>query len=150
MEAAFIVPDFAVLATKLLERARTRGLARIVTLRRLDTTPPEPAMPWRGPVEPRATPAATLSVTACFVDPSSARDLELSAELVDWLKRAQQVAIMASASDLGDFSEVVDTDASVWRIEGVSTLKPGPMRLVHFVGVPGEASARNSAALALG
>jgi hypothetical protein len=126
--------DFAALATRLIERARANGLARIVTLRRLDATPPDPQTPWLPPADPRAT-ATTLVVTGVFVDPSSARELGLEAQLVDWLKRAQQIAIVASTADLSTFSELVDTDASVWRIEGVSTLAPGPTRLVHFVGV---------------
>jgi hypothetical protein len=126
--------DFAALAAKLVERARARGLARVVTLRRLVATPPDPQTPWLPPADPRAG-AVTLSVTAVFVEPSSARELGLNAELVDWLKRAQQVAIIASTSDLSAFSELVDTDASLWRVVGVSTLAPGDTRLLHFLGV---------------
>lgn len=127
--------DFAALATKLLERAHARGLARTVTLRRLNYTPPDPQQPWLPPADPRATPAATLAITAAFVHPSSARELGLEARLTDWVKRAQQIAIVAHVDDLSTYSELLDTDASVWRIEGVSTLRPGPTRLVHFLGV---------------
>lgn len=105
-----------------------------VTLRRLDTTPPDPLQPWRGPVDPRAS-ATTLDVDAVFVEPSSQQMLGVNAELVDWLKRAQQIAIVASSDDLSVYSELVDTDASVWRVVGVSTLNPGGTRVLHYVGV---------------
>jgi hypothetical protein len=125
--------DFAALAAKLVERARSRGLARIVTLRQLVATPPDPQTPWLPPADPRAG-AVTLAVTAVFVDPSSERELGLRVELIDWLKRAMQIAIIASPEDLSTFSELVD-DAEVWRVVGVSTLRPGPTRIVHFLGV---------------
>lgn len=127
--------DFAALAARLIERARTQGLARVVTLRRLNSTPPDPQTPWLPPADPRAAPAATLSVTAVFVEPSSVQELGLNAQLVDWMKRAQQIAIVAHPDDLSTYSELVDADANLWRVEGVSTLQPGPTRLVHFVGV---------------
>jgi hypothetical protein len=126
--------DFAALAIQLIENARVQGLARIVTLRRLVATLPDPQTPWIPPADPRAG-AVTLAVTACFVEPSSLQTLGgPNAQLVDWLKRAQQIAIVAHPDDLGSFSEVVD-GAEVWRVVGVSTLNPGGTRLLHFVGV---------------
>jgi hypothetical protein len=103
-----------------------------VTLRQLDTTPPDPDQPWRGPVDPRA---AALAVDAVFVEPSSLQTLGVNVQLLDWLKRAQQTAIVATSADLSEFSELVDTDSSVWRVVGVSTLNPGGTRILHFVGV---------------
>ena len=105
-----------------------------VTLRRLDTTPPDPDMPWRGPVDPRAS-ATTLDVNAVFVEPSSLQTLGVNTQLLDWLARAQQVALVALDQDLTGFSELVDTDSSVWRVVGVSTLNPGGTRVLHFVGI---------------
>lgn len=126
--------DFAALAIQLIENARAQGLARIVTLRRLNSTPPNPAEPWVPAADPRAG-AVTLAVTACFVEPSSLQNLGgPNAQLVDWVKRAQQIAIVAHPDDLSTFSELVD-GAEVWRVVGASTLKPGGTRLLHFVGV---------------
>lgn len=124
---------YAPLAAAALELVAEFG--KTITLRRLNVTPPDPDMPWRGPVDPRATPAETLSVAAVFVEPSSQQYLGVNATLLDWLKRAQQLAIVASTSDLSAFSELVDTDSSVWRVVGVSTLNPGGTRLLHYVGV---------------
>lgn len=114
--------------------ALVADFGKAVTLRRLDTTPPDPSKPWRGPVDPRATPAEELEVNAVFVEPSSLQTLGVNAQLVDWLKRAQQIAIVASTLDLSGFSELVD-GSDVWRVVGVSTLNPGGTRLLHFVGV---------------
>jgi len=107
---------------------------KAVTLRRLVSTPPDPQTPWLPPADPRAG-ATTLAVTAVFAEPSSLQNLGgPNAQLVDWVKRAQQIAIVAHPDDLSTFSELVD-GAEVWRIVGVSTLNPGGTRLLHFVGV---------------
>jgi hypothetical protein len=66
--------DFAALATKLLERARSRGLARVVTLCWFDATPPKSAISWIPAVDPRAH-SVTLAVTAVFNVGAEARDL---------------------------------------------------------------------------
>lgn len=108
---------------------------KAVSLRRLNSTPPDPSMPWLPPADPRAVPAETLAVDAVFIEPSSLRTLGLNAKLVDWLPRAQQIAVVASSADLGGFSELVDTDTSIWRVVGLSTLNPGGTRLLHYVGV---------------
>lgn len=107
---------------------------RAVTLRRLNSTPPDPAKPWRGPVDPRAA-AITLAVSAVFVEPSSLQTLGLNAEMVDWVAHCEQVAIVASPDDLRDYSELLDSDASAWRIVGVSALQPATLRLLSYVGV---------------
>lgn len=125
--------DYAAIAQTALELVTEFGKA--ITLRRLDTTPPDADMPWRGPVDPRATPAEELDVAAVMVEPSSLQTLGVNVKLIDWLPRAQQIAIIASTSDLSAFSELVDTDTSVWRCVGVSALNPAGTRLLHYVGV---------------
>jgi hypothetical protein len=124
--------DYSALAAKAQELVTRFG--RAVTLRRLNVTPPDPAKPWRGPADARAG-AFTLTVSAVFVEPSSLQQLGLNADLVDWVAKSQNVAIVAAPQDLRDFSELLDTDSSVWRITGVSTLQPAADRLLHFVGV---------------
>lgn len=124
--------DYSEVAATAQELVTEFGKA--VTLRRLNATPPNPAEPWLPPVDPRVG-AATLAVSAVFVEPSSLQNLGgPNAQLVDWLKRAQQIAIIAHPDDLSSFSELVD-GADVWRVVGVSTLNPGGTRLLHYVGV---------------
>lgn len=124
--------DYSELATTAQELVAEFGKA--VTLRRLSATVPNPAEPWVPAADPRAG-ATTLAVTACFVEPSSMTQLGgPNALLVDWVKRSQQVAIVAHPDDLSTFSELVD-GVEVWRVVGVSTLNPGGTRLLHFVGL---------------
>lgn len=106
-----------------------------VVLRQLDVSAPDPSMPWRGPANPRATPLALLAVSAVFVEPSSLQTLGVNTALIDWLPRAQQVAIVSNPNDLTSFNELLDTDASAWRVVGVGSLNPGGVRLLHYVGV---------------
>lgn len=124
--------DYSELATTAQELVIEFGKA--VTLRRLVSAPPDPQTPWLPPVDPRAG-ATTLAVTAVLVEPSSLQNLGgPNAQLVDWVKRASQIAIIAHPDDISTFSELVD-GSEVWRVVGVSTLNPGGTRLLHFVGV---------------
>lgn len=107
---------------------------RSVALRVLDSSAPDPAMPWRGPTNPR-TAAVSQQFDAVFVEPSSLQKLGVNTDLLDWLPRAQQVAIIAHPGELVSFHELVDTDTSIWRIVGVSMLKPALVPLLHYVGV---------------
>lgn len=124
--------NYAPIAAKAIELVTKFG--RAVSLRRLNLTPPDPQKPWRGPADARAG-AFSLPVSAVFVEPSSLQQLGLNSDQLDWVSKSQNVAIVASPQDLRDFSELLDTDSSVWRIMGVSTLQPAADRLLHFVGV---------------
>lgn len=117
-------------AANLVER-----FGRAITLRKLAKTNPDPLKPWRGESDPRAAPFETLPAFGVFVDPGSERELGLSSDLIDWLPKAQQIAIVASQEDLQGFDELVDAGAVLWRVVGIKTLQPGAVRLVHFVGV---------------
>lgn len=125
--------NYGPIAAKAAELVTRFGKA--VTLRRLNTTAPDSDAPWRGATDPRAVPAATLVVDAVFVEPSSLRTLGLNAEVVDWVPRCSKVAIISHSSDLRDYGELLETDATTWRVVGVSTLDPGGTRLLHYVGV---------------
>ena len=135
--------DYSELVTTAQELVAEFG--RVVTLRRLNAAPPDPTKPWIPADNPREAagflPGSTepsfaeLEVTAVFAEPSSLQNLGgPNAQLVDWVKRAQQVAIIAHPDDLSTFSELVD-GAEVWRVVGCSTLNPGGTRLLHFVGL---------------
>jgi hypothetical protein len=134
--------DYSELVTTAQELVAEFGKG--VTLRRLNSVPPDPSKPWIPASNPRepapflpggAEPFVELEVTAVFAEPSSLQSLGgPNAQLVDWVKRAQQVAIIAHPDDLSTFSELVD-GAEVWRVVGCSTLNPGGTRLLHYLGV---------------
>jgi hypothetical protein len=124
--------DYAELATTAQELVTEFGKG--VTLRRLNATPPDPQTPWLPPADPRAG-ATTLAVMGVFAEPSSLQNLGgPNAQLVDWVKRASQIAIIAHPDDISTFSELVD-GSEVWRVVGCSTLNPGGTRLLHFLGL---------------
>lgn len=125
--------DYSEVAATAIELVTEFG--KPITLQRLDVTPPDTDKPWRGPADPRGTPAATLDVSAVFVEPGSLQELGVNAKLLDWVARSEQIAVIAAPQDLREFSELVDTDSTTWRITGVSTLSPSTTRLLHFVGV---------------
>ena len=124
--------DYGPIAAKAIELVTKFG--RAITLRRLNLTPPDPSKPWRGPADARAG-AFSLTVSGVFVEPSSLQKLGLNADMLDWVPKCSNVAIVAAPQDLREFSELLDADSSVWRIMGVSTLQPAADRLLHFVGV---------------
>jgi hypothetical protein len=124
--------DYSGLAATAQELVTEFGKA--VTLRRLDTVPPNPSEPWVPPADPRAG-ATTLAVTAVFVEPSSLQNLGgPNTQLDDWVRRSQQIAIVAAPEDLSSFSELID-GADLWRVVGCSTLNPGGTRILHYVGL---------------
>lgn len=128
--AAFNYAKMGARAVQLVQRYGTT-----VTLRRLDNTPSDPAKPHLGPVDPEANATELAGLYAVFVEPSDTSKLGTEIQKADWLKRAQKIAIVAAVQNPEDYSTLVDADGTVWRIEGVSTLRPGSITLLHFVGV---------------
>lgn len=108
---------------------------RAVTFIQHDQTLSDPAKPWKGPADPRATPASTSNQVAVFVEPFSATELGLSSIQTDLIKRSDQIMIVAAGVvDLSQFQEVLD-DGVYWIITGIETLRPGTTTLLFFVGV---------------
>lgn len=111
---------------------------RTVTILRFDRTLADTAKPWRGPSDPRATPDATATLVAVFVEPSSAVQLGISSPDSDLIKGSEQIMIVAPGAafseDLATFNEVVDGTIN-YRITTTETLKPGDITLLYFIGV---------------
>lgn len=134
LRARCSVVDFTrLLATA--QRLITKN-GRSVTFISLDETPPDPAKPWDGPTDPRATPSSTLVVDAVNVDAASAVRLGLVAESSDLLKRAESFLIVSAGAnvDLKLFQQVLD-EGVYWNIEGVNQLRPASITVVSFVGL---------------
>jgi hypothetical protein len=125
--------DYSEMVALALELVTEFG--REVTLIELAESVSDPTQPWLGNTAPRTTPAAELTVMAVFVEPSRLDDLGTSALGEDFLRRVSQIAIIASTEDLDDFDEILDSDSSRWRVERVSSLKPGPVNLLHYLGL---------------
>lgn len=124
-------------ANKALNLIAAKG--RPVTFIKLDTDATDSAKPWRGNVDPRATPEASVQTSAVFVPPASASSLGLSRRLDQEVKRVEQIAIVSTGgteqTDLSAMDEMVDTDTSRWKISFVETLKPASTNILYFVGL---------------
>lgn len=122
--------EFAELAEEEIAEA-----GRFVTLVQLGDTPTDPLKPWLGNTAARATPKRSEAVMAVFVEPSIMDKLGFNSTTLDFMKRSTQICMIYFDGPLGDFTELVDTDGSIWRVMGLTTLKPGATTLLHFVGV---------------
>lgn len=124
-------------ANKALRLIAAKG--RAVTFIKLNETVSDAAKPWRGNVDPRDTPEASLSTSAVFVPPSSASALGLSRRLDEEVKRLEQIAIVstggADQTNLAEMDEIIDTDLSRWKIMFVEVLQPASVKILYFVGL---------------
>lgn len=109
---------------------------RSVTLIGFNTTVAVADKPWDGPTDPRVSPAATLVLSAVFVQPASATKLGLGLETSDLIQRAEQIMIIAPGAEanLGLYQEV-DDGGERWKISGVEILRPGSLLILAFIGV---------------
>jgi hypothetical protein len=127
------VVDFAPLLATAQRLISENG--RSVTFIRHDETLADPLQPWLGPADPRATPDASLALDAVFVEPSSAVKLGIASETDDLILNSEQIMIVApTATDLKQFQEVID-ETIYWKITEMTTLRPGTLAVVSFVGV---------------
>lgn len=112
---------------------------REVTIISFNTTPADVSQPWKGAVNPRTDPDASVETSACFVNPSSALELGISTEDSDLVKRSSQIMMVSPGTtitdDLSKFDEVIDYDDTRWKITAVETLKPAETTLLYFIGV---------------
>ncbi len=110
---------------------------RAVTLVAFDEAPADVSKPWQGAADARAT-GTTVALDAAFVQPGGdALELGFSTEIVDLMKRSEQLLIVSlgATADLTIYEEVIDTDLSRWKITGIQTLKPGTDVILGFIGV---------------
>jgi hypothetical protein len=108
---------------------------RIVTFVELGNTPTDSNKPWAGTSTLRSAPLSTFSTSVVFVEPSSLDQLGQEVITDDFVKRSQQILIVASTQEFRKFDEIIDTDGSRWKIQGISELKPGDSAVMHFIGV---------------
>lgn len=110
------------------------GAGRPVTLVQLDYDAADPTKPWRGPVNPRETPAQTLALRAAFVPLTGEAKLGLSKEIIDLAKKSSATCLIGSTADLSDFQELIDSkDGRTYKITAAEVLAPGDLNLVTFM-----------------
>lgn len=112
-----------------------KASGRSVTFIRHNQTLSDPAKPWLGPTDPRASPDTTSVQSAVFVEPSSAVRLGIASEQSDLIMMSEQIMIVSAGTvDLTTFQEVLD-DGVYWKITKIELLKPGSTAMLAFVGV---------------
>jgi hypothetical protein len=116
---------------------------RPVQLVKLNTTPLDENMPWRGAQENLDV---VLQATAVFVDPVSEKDLGSSEALTNVgnetsVKTGFQIAFIAAlenldangvAEDLSQYNRLID-NGLVYRMTEIHTLSPGNTPLMYEV-----------------
>lgn len=112
---------------------RIERFGRLITLVQLDAGPTDPTKPWLGNSTPRASYLASLQVYAVFVEPESLERLGKQRQSNDFVKSAEQVAIIAHGSPLGQFDELIDTDGSSWVCHNIQELAPGEQAVLHYL-----------------
>jgi hypothetical protein len=123
--------EFALLAKTLIEDEFS-GAA--VTLVALDFDADDSTKPWRGPVDPRATPGKTLAVKALFLPIAGNIKLGLSKQTIDLIKRADATALVGSGEDLRVYQElVVDRTGERFKITYVEELMPADVRILSYL-----------------
>lgn len=125
--------DYVALAATAQRLIQENG--RSISLISFNATAADANKPWRGATDPRVSPSASLTLYGCFVEPSSAIRLGMSTETSDLLKRSTQIVMVASTADLSSYNEIIDSDTTRWKIEGMEKLKPGETTLLYFIGV---------------
>lgn len=104
------------------------------TLIALDFDVSDPAKPWRGPADPRATPAKTLAVKALFLPIAGNIKLGLSKQATDLIKRSDATALVGSGEDLRGYQElVVDRTGERFKITYVEELMPADVRILSYL-----------------
>lgn len=123
--------DIAATAKSLIE---DEFAGSAVTLVALDYDVEDASKPWRGPVDPRATPGKTLSVKVLFLPIAGNIKLGLSKEAQDLIKRADATALVGSQEDLRVYHElIVDRSGERFKITHVEELMPGDVRILSYL-----------------
>lgn len=111
------------------------NFGRPVTFVLFEDDPADPAKPWRGAADPRSPAESEIAGSAVAVPPSSASQLGLRVDHVDFVKRSDQILIAFAETDIEEYDEVLDSDGVRYKIEGVEKLRPAETTLLFFVGV---------------
>lgn len=108
---------------------------RLIGLQGVSAGPADANNPLAGPAAP---PDALTGIPAAFVEPSSLQSLGINATVAALFANCTQIALVAPISGMPDFSGMkflIDTDALVWKIDQISTFKPGDVILLYYIGV---------------
>lgn len=108
---------------------------RLIGLQGVSAGPADANNPLAGPAP---APDPLTGIRAAFVEPSGLSSLGIDAALVGLFANCTQIAIVAPVSGMPDFSDMkflIDTDTKVWKIERISTFKPGDVTLLYYIGV---------------
>ena len=137
--------DFASLAETAQTLVEANG--RDVTLFKKDTTPANPAEPWRGPDLTAPDPAAGIGpVKAAFVPATGGGFGKLLSDVDESLRRkVDQVCLLATSSvtDLTPAATAADVEnadtlrdgTTVYKIVSVGHLKPADTSLLFVLGL---------------
>lgn len=123
--------DYAKLAATAKRLVTNAGTS--VEFARLNSTPANPSMEWRGATDAE-TGETTVAGVAVRVEPSSAQRLGLSVEKDGFVKRSQAILIAVPDSDITDFDRAT-FDGVSYNIEGMQVLRPTDTTLLYFVGI---------------
>jgi len=106
---------------------------RLVDFHQLSETPVDPDKPLEG----NGAPTTIAGVWACFVEPSSLRQLGIRVTREGVWKDSTQIALVApdGINDLTDFTSITDSDGSTWAIDATDKLRPGETTVLYFIGV---------------
>ena len=121
---------FVALATSLLTKK-----GRKVTLQQLGNASSDPSKPWRGSEYPDIA-MQYNSVPAAFV-PVIGKDLGVIVVDKEFLKRSQQVAIVAPVTEgiENKVDQIQDSDGSTWKVVWGQCLRPGSQTIFYVFGL---------------
>jgi hypothetical protein len=106
---------------------------RDTVLQRLDATPADADMPWKGPGTP--TVAAEYERVGVFLPHNGTEDLGRYLFDSELLKRCDQVALIAGGDDDLSVCNQLNDSGKKWRITWIRELKPGDTTVLYAIGV---------------
>ncbi len=83
---------------------------REVTLIKLSTA--AGAFPGEGPADPRLSPARSVTVKACFVEPDSLQRLGITTKIDQLLQTSDRICLIPGTFDLDGMDEMIDEGRS--------------------------------------
>lgn len=107
-----------------------------ITLVKLATTASDPTKPWRGPVDQRSPPAASLNLFGAEIS-FSKRQLGVAftkKSIPDTVTGYFFVAVPPGTQDLTKFDELT-SDGVVYKIEVADVLRPGTVDVLYLFGI---------------
>ena len=126
------MPDYNTLAATARRLVNSSG--RDVKLIELDYSATDPTKPWRGPANPRETPAHEITLKAVFVVISGDVKLGASKMTMDLAKKASAFCFIGSTLDLSIYHELIDSkDQRRYKISHQEVLAPGDTTLLTYL-----------------